>query len=83
MIIWDTGVYEVLPGRSNKREPETETDSASESDMRSIHQSTPAPGTNGTGGPDKPTESEKLRQAFQNVYSSSIYVPSHNLITNT
>ncbi|KAL3450083.1 DNA polymerase ligase-domain-containing protein [Aspergillus insuetus] len=68
MIIWDTGVYEVLPGRANKREPETETetDSTSESDMRFTHQSTPAPGTNGIGGPDKPTESEKLRQAFQN-----------------
>ncbi|KAL2858927.1 DNA polymerase ligase-domain-containing protein [Aspergillus pseudodeflectus] len=70
MIIWDTGVYEVLPRRASKREPETETEIDSASDTRSTHQSTPAnassPGSSGIRGPHKPTESEKLRKAFQN-----------------
>ncbi|KAJ0419340.1 DNA polymerase ligase-domain-containing protein [Aspergillus carlsbadensis] len=74
MIIWDTGVYEVLPGKVGRREPETETDtdSASESGMPPGDPSTPANAStagasaNSIGALDNPTESEKLRKAFQN-----------------
>ncbi|KAL3465568.1 DNA polymerase ligase-domain-containing protein [Aspergillus heterothallicus] len=57
MIIWDTGVYEILPGKAAPRAPETESDT----DTASI-----ASDANGQTGP---TESEKLRQAFQNVHT--------------
>jgi hypothetical protein len=80
MIIWDTGVYEVLPRRASKREPGTETETDSASDTRSTHQSTPvnpsSPGGSGITGPHKPTESEKLRKAFQNVHVPSLPFPS-------
>ncbi|KAL2857198.1 DNA polymerase ligase-domain-containing protein [Aspergillus pseudoustus] len=65
MIIWDTGVYEVLPsrGRGATREPETESDS----DARSTLDSTIELAANAVGGRSYTlTESEKLREAFQN-----------------
>lgn len=56
MIIWDTGEYEVLPYRAIDERPETD-DSAS--DASNVSAESPVN--------QQPSESEKLREAFQNV----------------
>lgn len=57
MIIWDTGEYEVLPYYAAEKPPETD-DSAS--DISNI--------SAGMAAHDqRPSESEKLRESFQNV----------------
>ena len=57
MIIWDTGEYEILPYQPEQTQPETDdsrSDILSDTSISTV---------------DSTTESEKLRQAFQNVCS--------------
>lgn len=57
MIIWDTGEYEVLPYYATENLPETD-DSASDTSILSREMAVK----------DRcPSESQKLREAFQNV----------------
>lgn len=57
MLIWDTGVYEVLP-YITKNEPETEAETDSSSSINDVSHSSG----------QRMTESEKLREAFRNVW---------------
>jgi hypothetical protein len=57
MIIWDTGEYEVLPYYATENPPETD-DSASDISILSTDMAVKN---------QHPSESEKLRGAFQNV----------------
>lgn len=54
MIIWDTGEYSVLPYYPQTREPETEDSLTDASELSSK-------------SGEQLSESEKLREAFQNV----------------
>ncbi|KAL5341339.1 DNA polymerase ligase-domain-containing protein [Aspergillus crustosus] len=65
MIIWDTGVYEVLPERpqGQKTGPETETETDADSDSNS---ESDLPSASNTESRDGRFENEKLRKAFQN-----------------
>jgi hypothetical protein len=70
MIIWDTGVYEVLPDKPRGGQntgPETETDTESDLEFDIPPPPTPTPGDS-----DRLPENEKLRRAFQNVHT---YLP--------
>lgn len=61
MIIWDTGEYEVLPYYATENPPETD-DSASDVSVISAEMAI---------NNQRPSESEKLREAFQNVIISN------------
>lgn len=58
MIIWDTGEYEVLPYYATENPPETD-DSASDISFLSTEMAVKD---------QNPSESEKLKEAFQNVF---------------
>ncbi|KAL4869470.1 DNA polymerase ligase-domain-containing protein [Aspergillus spectabilis] len=61
MIIWDTGVYEVLPDKPRGQNDGPETDTESDLESGIPRPPTPAPGVR-----DGLPENEKLRKAFQN-----------------
>jgi hypothetical protein len=66
MIIWDTGEYEILPYRIEQPLPETDD---SRSDISS---------DTSVSAVDEKSDSEKLRQSFQNV----CYISRHVLQTH-
>lgn len=59
MIIWDTGEYEVLPFRAIEKRPETDDSASDVSDV-----------STNMAAIQQPSESEKLREAFQNVWQT-------------
>jgi hypothetical protein len=65
MIIWDTGEYEVLPYYATKNPPETD-DSASDVSILSTEMAIKN---------QRPSESKKLREAFQNVTIPETQMP--------
>lgn len=69
MIIWDTGEYEVLPYRAHERPgPETD-DSASDISQVSAEMAVES----------QPSESEKLKEAFQDVFIHAPNMPLENI----